>query len=101
MKQIYLFCYQGVSTGILVNRMNKYIQQRNYPYMVNAYPISKAIELADKADYILIAPQVSFEYKYLKEKLTNKYIKVLSPVMYGLMDGKAIVEIIHKEDSSH
>lgn len=101
MKQIYLFCYQGVSTGILVNRMNKYIQQKNYPYIVKAYPISKALELAYHADYILIAPQVSFEYNYLKEKLVNKYIRVLSPVMYGLMDGKAIVEIIHRENSSH
>lgn len=65
MKNILLVCAAGMSTSMLVKRMQAYAESTNTEVNINAMSISEAKEKIKKneADVVLLGPQVRFQKK--------------------------------------
>lgn len=91
MKNIVLVCAQGMSTGMLMNKMRDIAQKENYECTISAFSVSQAKTVADKADCILIGPQVRYELDTVKKDCPNVPIDVIDMVAYGRLDGEKVL----------
>lgn len=92
MKKIVLLCSAGMSTSMLVKKMQTYSTEINKSVDIEAYPMSEASEQAQDADVILLGPQVRFQEKYVKEMFSEKIVSVIDMRDYGTMNGKNVLE---------
>lgn len=96
MKNIVLLCSTGASTSVLCNNMKKAAKEMDYECTINAYSITKLEEVRDDADIILIGPQIRFQSPRVREQVECK-VHDIDMRIYGMMDGKALMEIVKKE----
>lgn len=98
MKTIMLVCSAGMSTSLLVTKMQQAAKEQNIE--VNIFAISAAEsdqKLNDqniKIDALLLGPQVRFMKQSFEQKVKDKNIpvSVIDMKAYGLMDGKAVLK---------
>lgn len=90
MKNIMLVCNAGMSTSMLVTKMEKAAQEKGIEATIWAVPVSEVdSEVAAKdIDVLLVGPQVKFMLKEYKEKF-EPGIKVsdINMMDYGTMNG--------------
>lgn len=93
MKKILLVCSAGMSTSLLVNKMNESAKQMGEDVQIQALAIAECSSVINDMDIVLLGPQVRFQ-KPQVEKLTNGTIpvEVIDMRQYGTMNGKAILE---------
>ncbi|KAE8561717.1 PTS sugar transporter subunit IIB [Paenibacillus polymyxa] len=93
MKQITLVCAAGMSTSMLVQKMQKAAQAQNLEVEIRATSESSFKEYADKTDVLLIGPQVGYLQDDFKAKYEPKGIKVsvINIVDYGMMNGEKVL----------
>ena len=93
MKKILLVCSAGMSTSLLVNKMKSAAQDMNVEVEIEALPVSECSTKINEVDIVLLGPQVRFQ-KGTVEKLVKGRIpvEVMDMRLYGMMDGKAILE---------
>lgn len=91
MKKIVLLCANGMSTGMLVNKMRAVAEKNHYECSIDAYGISTADTNAKDADCILLGPQVGYEIDDIKEKFPNIPSLVIDTVAYGRLDGLKVL----------
>ena len=91
MKKILLVCSAGMSTSLLVNKMNNAAKEFGEEVSIEALPVSECSSKIDEVDIVLLGPQVRFQ-KPVVEKLANGRIpvEVIDMRLYGIMDGKTI-----------
>ncbi|MGE8035161.1 PTS sugar transporter subunit IIB [Lysinibacillus sp. KCTC 33748] len=94
MKNIMLVCVAGMSTSLLVSKMQKAAQEQNIEADIYAIAESEVDKvLATKmADVLLLGPQV----RYLKGAFETKYkenfpIDVINMMDYGMMNGENVL----------
>lgn len=92
MKKILLVCSAGMSTSLLVNKMNNAAKEFGEEVSIEALPVSECSSKIDEVDIVLLGPQVRFQ-KPVVEKLANGRIpvEVIDMRLYGIMDGKSIL----------
>lgn len=97
---IMLNCAAGMSTSLLVTRMQQAAQEQGIDAEIFAAPASEADEkLAQKKiDVVLLGPQVSYMKNDMKAKLAGKGeggkdipMDVINMQAYGMMDGKKVL----------
>lgn len=95
MKKILLVCSAGMSTSLLVNKMNNAAKEFGEEVSIEALPVSECSSKIDEVDIVLLGPQVRFQ-KPVVEKLANGRIpvEVIDMRLYGIMDGKTILKNI-------
>ncbi len=91
MKNIVLLCAQGMSTGMLMNKMRDEAKKTGYECTINAYAVSKAKTIADSADCILIGPQVRYELENVRAQCPNLPVAMIDMVAYGRQDGAKVM----------
>lgn len=91
MRKIVLLCANGMSTGMLMNKMRAAAETEGYACTIHAYPISQADKAAADADVILLGPQVRFELDGIKKKMPDKPIEVINMVDYGRLNGAKVL----------
>ncbi|REJ28812.1 PTS sugar transporter subunit IIB [Caldibacillus debilis] len=102
MKRILLACSSGMSTSLLVSKMREVAEQKGIETEIWAVGNEKAEKEMEKADVLLIGPQMRFLKKKLEKKAEEIGIKVevIDPVAYGRMDGEKVfhqaLELINK-----
>ncbi|GLC88486.1 PTS sugar transporter subunit IIB [Lysinibacillus piscis] len=96
MKNIMLVCAAGMSTSLLVSKMQKAAQEQNLEADIYAIAESEVEKVlgAKSVDVMLLGPQVrylkgSFETKY-KDK--NIPIDVINMSDYGMMNGENVLK---------
>ncbi|MEC0182163.1 PTS sugar transporter subunit IIB [Paenibacillus peoriae] len=93
MKQITLVCAAGMSTSMLVQKMQKSAQAQNLEVEIRATSEGSFKEYADKTDVLLIGPQVG----YLEDDFKAKYepqgmkVSVINTMDYGMMNGEKVL----------
>ena len=93
MRKIRLFCAAGMSTSLLVTKMQNYAKEIGYDCEVAAYPISEAATYGPEADIILLGPQVRFQLNDVKKQVgEDKIVEPIDMRAYGMMDGKKVIE---------
>ena len=93
--KILLACSSGMSTSLLVNKMNNAAKEFGEEVSIEALPVSECSSKIDEVDIVLLGPQVRFQ-KPVVEKLANGRIpvEVIDMRLYGIMDGKTILKNI-------
>lgn len=92
MKKIRLFCSAGMSTSLLVSKMQEAAKSKNIDVDIFAYPEAEVNEKGKEADIILLGPQIKYRLNAIKEIYPDKPVDVIEMRMYGLMDGNAVLE---------
>ena len=87
-KVIRLFCAAGMSTSLLVNKMKEAAKAQGKDYDIAAYSLGDFDKEYEKADVILLGPQVRYALRTLQAAHPQKPITDIPMQMYGLMDGK-------------
>lgn len=93
MKKILLACSSGMSTSLLVTKMQEYAKSIGDEAEIWAVGQDQAAEDMAKADAVLIGPQMSF-LKGQLEKATpyGIHVEVIDMMAYGMVDGKKAYE---------
>ncbi|MEG0255062.1 MAG: PTS sugar transporter subunit IIB [Vagococcus sp.] len=97
MKRIMLVCAAGMSTSLLVTKMEKAAADQGLEADIFAVSASEAdtkLEDADKpVDILLLGPQVRFMKGQYETKLAEKGIPVdvIDMKDYGMMNGEAVL----------
>ena len=93
MKKILLVCSAGMSTSLLVTKMQSAAKDKGIEIEISALPVAECSSVIDTVDIVLLGPQVRFQ-KPQVEKLVNGRIpvEVIDMRLYGTMNGKAILE---------
>ncbi|ALR90744.1 MULTISPECIES: PTS sugar transporter subunit IIB [Clostridium] len=93
MKKILLVCSAGMSTSLLVTKMQSAAKEKGIEIEISALPVAECSSVIDTVDIVLLGPQVRFQ-KPQVEKLVNGRIpvEVIDMRLYGTMNGKAILE---------
>lgn len=92
MRNVVLFCAAGMSTSLMVNKMQKAADDCGYDAKIAAYPIAEAPEHGPSADVIMLGPQVRFELDRIKGMFPDKPVIAIDMMAYGMMDGKKVFE---------
>ncbi len=97
MRKIILACSAGLSTSLLVSRMQEAAQQMGYACSIEAVPIDDLMTTPVEVDMILLGPQIRFKLKQIKASY-NCPIEVVDMPTYAVMNGakvmKHVVEVL-------
>ncbi|MBO1580199.1 PTS sugar transporter subunit IIB [Bacillus sp. XF8] len=91
---ILLCCAAGMSTSLLVTKMEKAAQAKGLEVKIWAVSGSEIRNHIDEADVLLLGPQVRYLLPKMKEMCGEKGIPVdiIHSVHYGLCNGEAVLE---------
>ena len=94
MLRVMLVCSAGMSTSLLVTKMQDAAKKQGLELEVTAVPEVEAKQNYEKADVVLLAPQVRFLLNKMKQELEplGKPVSVIDGMTYGLMKGEAVVK---------
>lgn len=96
MKKVYLFCAAGMSTSLLVSKMQKVADEHKLPIKIQAFPEAKAHTILneDKPDCVLLGPQVKYLLKKMEAECEPLGIpcEAINPADYGIMDGEKVLK---------
>ncbi|PKG23530.1 PTS sugar transporter subunit IIB [Niallia nealsonii] len=98
MKKILLACSSGMSTSLLVTKMEEYAKSIGEDAKIWAVGQDQAKKEMENADVVLIGPQMSF-LKGEFQKEAQKYninVDVIDMMAYGMADGKKAYEQANK-----
>ncbi|MFC3393887.1 PTS sugar transporter subunit IIB [Brenneria rubrifaciens] len=93
MKKILLCCAAGMSTSMLVQKMEKVAKEQGVDVEITAVGFDEFVEIIDEYDCCLLGPQIKYklaELKNLAEK-KNKPIAVIGTLDYGMMNGEKVL----------
>jgi len=94
MLKIKLFCSAGMSTSMLVTKMQAAAVARGLEAEIAAYPESTLSSHVDDCDVALLGPQVRFMLDKAKEICGPKGVPVAVIAMqdYGMMNGEKVLD---------
>ncbi|UOQ45652.1 PTS sugar transporter subunit IIB [Halobacillus salinarum] len=93
MKRILLACSAGMSTSLLVTKMQEAAQTKGVECEIWAVAQDRAMKDMEKADVLLIGPQMRF-MKRKFEKTAGEVgipVDIIDPMAYGRVDGEAVL----------
>lgn len=91
MKKVLLACSSGMSTSLLVTKMQQHAESIGDEAKIWAVGQDQAGKEMEEADVILIGPQMRFLLDKLKAQ-TLKPVEVIDMMAYGTANGKAAYE---------
>jgi len=91
-KTIILMCNEGMSTSIMAKKMSQFAQSAGYPFTIYAINVGRLQEEYEKADLILLGPQLGYMRQSLCEEINNRCpVQILEAGYFSRLDGKAAV----------
>lgn len=94
MKNILLVCAAGMSTSMLVSKMEKAAESKDEEIKIAATSGGDIKNYIDDADVLLIGPQVG----YLKDDYIEQYggtdgipVEIINSMDYGMMNGEKVL----------
>lgn len=92
MINILLICSAGMSTSLLVTKMQKVATEKNIEANIWAVGDAESSSNIPKADVILLGPQVRFLLSKIKEQAKGKVVASIDMVAYGTMNGEKVLD---------
>ncbi len=97
MRKIILLCAAGMSTSLLVSKMQQVSQEMGYETSIAAFPVATAKDHAD-ADIILLGPQVRFAKKQVQDDVgPNVFVDEIDLESYGSINGQKVIDQVRKD----
>ncbi|SEN54743.1 PTS sugar transporter subunit IIB [Peptostreptococcus russellii] len=92
MKNILLVCNAGMSTSMLVKKMQDAAKSENIDVNIEAKSLTEAKKSIDSADMILVGPQIRYELNNLKKVAQDIPVEAINMQDYGMMNGKKVLK---------
>lgn len=94
MKRILLVCSAGMSTSLLVTKMEAAAKAQGIECIINAVGEAELKKHENEIDVLLLGPQVRFLLNKMKIKFEPKRIpvEVINTVDYGTMNGEKVLK---------
>ncbi|MBP2630355.1 MAG: phosphotransferase system lactose/cellobiose-specific subunit [Firmicutes bacterium] len=91
--KIILVCSAGMSTSLLVTKMQKESEASGAHDEIFACSVDQLEEYIDQYDVVLIGPQIRYKAKSIGEiaSAKGKLSAVIDSVSYGMVDGKKVL----------
>lgn len=97
MKKILLVCAAGMSTSMIVKRMQQAAKEQGIEVAIEALNNFEAMAKIEKAgiDVVLLSPQVRHLKADYEKKLagTGIYLAIIDMQKYGMMDGAGVLKL--------
>ena len=94
MKKIMLVCSAGMSTSLLVTKMEQAAEKVGDEVEIFALPMSDGINRLSTVDCVLLGPQVRFQKNTIEKAIeaagVSKPCDVIDMKDYGMMNGEAV-----------
>lgn len=91
MVKILLVCSAGMSTSLMVEKMKTSAASQGLEVEIWAVADAEAKTNIDKADIMMLGPQVRFLEKKMKEIAGTKPVTVIDMQAYGTMNGEKVL----------
>ena len=82
-RKVLLICAGGMSTGILMRKMEKYAEEQGFSLKIEAVGMSAYEDVYKNYDVILLGPQVSYKKGEIEQN-TQKPIAVIPAYDYAI-----------------
>ncbi len=92
MKHILLVCNAGMSTSMLVKKMQDAAKEANVDVNIEAKSVTEAKKDLEGVHIILLGPQIRYELDNIKALAPNIPVEAINMQDYGLMNGKKVLE---------
>ena len=80
---IVMLCNLGMSTGMMVKKLEQEAAKRNLDATVHAYPMVELDEHLDGTDAILLGPQIRFALDDIKKQAGSIPVMAIAPQDFG------------------
>ncbi|MCL2899153.1 PTS sugar transporter subunit IIB [Brenneria tiliae] len=93
MNKILLCCAAGMSTSMLVQRMEKAAREKEIVVEIKAVGFDEFSEIISEYDCCLLGPQIKYklaEFKAIADE-QNKPVAVINTIDYGMMNGEKVL----------
>ena len=94
MKKIMFVCSAGMSTSLLVTKMEQAAEKVGDEVEIFALPMSDGINRLSTVDCVLLGPQVRFQKNTIEKAMeadgVSKQCDVIDMKDYGMMNGEAV-----------
>lgn len=95
MKKIMFLCTAGMSTSMLVNRVEEAANTHGADYKIWACGEAEAKNFYQDVDVVLLGPQVRFLLKKVQGAVPETVkVDIIDTTSYGRMDGEAVFQQI-------
>ncbi|MEI5992739.1 PTS sugar transporter subunit IIB [Candidatus Enterococcus mansonii] len=88
--KITLACAGGMSTGMLVKKMQEYAVSVGIEADISACGLSELEERVVGSDIILLGPQVGYQQDDVKKEYPDIPVLVIEMMDYGMMNGEKV-----------
>lgn len=92
MKKILLVCNAGMSTSMLVKKMQNSASEQGIEVSIEAKSITEAKKNLQDVDVILIGPQIRYELPAVKEVAGEIPVDAIDMRDYGMMNGPKVLQ---------
>lgn len=91
--KIMLCCNAGMSTSLLVQKMQKEAASRGEEVAIEARPMNEAMDHISEADVILLGPQIGYARGDFEKAVKGRIpVAVIPMVDYGRMNAAKILD---------
>ena len=95
--KIMLCCNAGMSTSLLVQKMQKEAAARGMDASIEARPMNEAMDHINEADIILLGPQIGYAKGDFEKAVAGRIpVTVIPMVDYGRMNAAKILDDVKK-----
>ncbi|AKX33964.1 PTS system, cellobiose-specific IIB component [Spiroplasma litorale] len=92
MKKILLVCSAGMSTSMLVKKMQMYATIKKLEFEIVAKGIAEAKPELSSYDAIMIGPQISYALDEIKKMAVGKPVELIPTQIYALAKGEDAIK---------
>lgn len=92
---VMLVCTAGMSTSLVMNKIDKYAKENNIDIKLKAFPLQEYQEHVQEYDVILLGPQISYKCEEI-QKNVNIPVAVIDSLDYALGSAGNIIRMIKK-----
>ena len=92
MKNILLVCNAGMSTSMLVQKMQTAAKEQGLEVGIEAKSVTEAAKVIDHVDVLLLGPQVGYQKGEMETLAAGRIpVEVIDMRDYGTMNGKKVL----------
>ena len=88
--KLMLVCNAGMSTSMLVSKIENAAKEQGIELEVAAFPLTQAEKAIDDWDVVMLGPQVRHCLPQLKKATNKTPIEVIDMKDYGTMNGERV-----------
>lgn len=95
--KVLLSCSSGLTTSMFAQQLNSTVELLGMDYHFDAVAYTNIYDDVENYDAILIAPQIGYMLKRLKESLPDKLIEQIPTVAFASYDSMEVIQFIQRE----